>query len=254
MFIKSTLLSLKKIVAPRLSPFGFEYSGKLDSISWVFERHTGDTTHFVIFEKIGSNPNCMRFMLRTSVSREIIMHHRLANELDPFGLMYTDDTSFHAALETLINVIIDRGGLDWLAIMSRPDVIPSKEIYAKFMDQIELRQSTFIKFHNLTYNDSYFMDKLENVIRTYSNNGIKEPDWEFIMDAAVAMGEYIRMCFGGEWKITGKYQRPSLCNIGGLENKKLNCLALVSCYWARPDYEPDSIKKIFYRIHKSIVK
>lgn len=37
-FIISTLLGLKIIVVPRLSPFGFEYTGKLDSISWVFER------------------------------------------------------------------------------------------------------------------------------------------------------------------------------------------------------------------------
>lgn len=51
-----------------------------------------------------------------------------------FGLVYEDEASFYAALETLTDVIIERG-IDWLIIMSRPDVLPSKETYTCFMER-----------------------------------------------------------------------------------------------------------------------
>lgn len=247
----STLLGLKKIVAPRLSKYGFEYSGKRHSISWVFSRKVGDVTQFVAFEKIDANPDTMRFTLSTSVSRETIKHYHLVKEFSPFGLVYEDEASFYAALETLTDVIIERG-IDWLTIMSRPDVLPSKETYNCFMERLENRHSAFIQSNNLKYSDSNFIETLEQIIRSNSNDGAQEPNWDFIVDAAIVLGEYVRLCYGGEWALSGAHQRPYLIKIGGEDNVEMNSLEVISKYWGRPSYVPYSIMSRFHRIQRKI--
>lgn len=251
MFVISSLLGLKKIVALRLSKYGFEYAGKRDSISWIFTREVEDVSQFVAFEKIGANPNSMRFTLSTSVSRETIKHYHLAKELSPFGLVYEDEDSYYAALESLTDVIIE-SGIDWLTKMSKPDVLPSNEIYERFMDSLVSRQSAFIEINNMDYNDSDFIEKVEHIVRQYSANGAKEPNWEFIMDVAITLGEYVRMCFGGEWGLFGAHQRPYLTQIGGKENIKWSPLVHTAQYWGRPYYEPYSIKNNILGLQKRI--
>ncbi len=118
----STLLGLKKVIAPLIYEFGFEYTGKLDSISWTFSRNFEEAIQYITFEKIGANPDCMRFKLNTSVSKEVLYHNQLDKNLDLLCMAYSDEGSFHKVLETFAGVITSRG-IEWLNIMSRPRCI-----------------------------------------------------------------------------------------------------------------------------------
>lgn len=110
----STLSVLKKVVLPTLHEYGFEYSGKKDSVSWVFTRKVGEISQYVSFEKTGSNPNRIRFVLSTSVSLETMYTKDLAKGV-PDSFVYDDDVSFNSVLETLKNIIISKG-IDWLKV------------------------------------------------------------------------------------------------------------------------------------------
>ncbi|OME72032.1 hypothetical protein BK120_33070 [Paenibacillus sp. FSL A5-0031] len=165
---------------------------------------------------------------------------------------YSDENSYFAVLEALTDVILNRGGMEWLNIMSKADVNPDEGNYLKLKDELEIRKFNFIELYNLNYQDLDFIDNLEHNIRVFSVDGAKEPDWDFIINAAIALGEYIIIRVGGEWLFSEQDERLYLSHIGGLENEQMNCLLLVSRYWSKPEYNPYSIKKVFLRIQGNL--
>ncbi|QHW34642.1 hypothetical protein GZH47_30185 [Paenibacillus rhizovicinus] len=244
----STLLALNKIIAPRISGLGFEYAGKPDSISWVFSRSYKEATQYITFEKIGANPDCIRFNLTTSVSREKLSHYQLDMELDPVGVVYSNQESLYKVLEVFAYNIIN-GGIDWLNIMSKPDVSPSKELYAAFAESLNCRTFT-IPEH--IYSSDDFIEQLQMSIQERSCDGTAPLDWEFIMNAAFELGEAIRRRFTGEWLLFESTPCPFVMNIAGKSDLKINPLWVISNYWGKPQYIPYSIVGRFNRISRKM--
>ncbi|TFE19412.1 hypothetical protein [Cohnella luojiensis] len=231
---------MKKIVLPKLDMFGFEYSGKRDSVSWAFTRKVGEVLQSVCFEKIGSNPNRIRFLLSTSVSLETMYTKDLAKDI-PDTLEYSDDDTFYSVLEILTGIIINKG-LDWLNVMSKPDVFPSKEIYREFWTEILSRQS--VGANKYDFGDPNIIKLIESNIHQSSNEGTKEPDWKIIMNESYELGEYIRLTFGGRWSLDGPNQLPFIVDIAGIKSIKSNPIFFVSRFWGKPDYGPYSLTEM----------
>lgn len=80
------------------------------------------------------------------------------------------------------------------------------------------------------------------MIREYSSEGTKEPDWEVIMNESFTLGEYIRINFGGQWSLDGPHELPFIIDISSIKNVKANPLFFVSRFWGKPYYEPYSLK------------
>ncbi|WP_435171370.1 hypothetical protein [Paenibacillus glycanilyticus] len=226
----STLLGLKKVIAPKLLEEGFSYAGKLDSISWVFSRDYNGVTQSFIFEKIYSNPDTMRLQLRTSANRDTLGHHELNNNLDPLGLSYEDKEGYEQILHSFLKVIPQ--GIDWLNLFSIPDVLPTKEHYSMLESLIDTKRA--ISQDRLQSNQ--FLNNIEKMITEKSNEGTMPPDWDAITEISLQLGESIRTLFGGEWTVDTNFQRPMVMNIGGVLNNKINPLYLVSRYWGKPGY------------------
>ncbi|XEC95226.1 hypothetical protein AB6A23_01190 [Paenibacillus tarimensis] len=239
----STLKAINKVVTPKLSELGFLYSGKRDPISWGYSRIYKDAEQHIYFEKISSNPNRIRFVLGTSVSLETASYKRFAKELPPLGMEYTDEASLCEALNILTEIIIKQG-LSWLDVMSTPDVRPSAEMNALFMNTLAGRAERFIQAYNLNYSQPNFVELLQDIVREQSLNGEKEADWEFIMDASAALGEYIRNNLGGEWADYMVHKMPGIVNIGEKQNIRANPIFWISRYWGRPYYDPYELRKM----------
>lgn len=245
----STLTALRKVVIPKLSESGFQYYGKLDSISWAFTRGFESAVQFITFEKIGANPDIIRFKLSTSTSKEEIYHYQLNKELNSLGLAYSDEESLHKALEVFTETII-KTGIEWLNVMSTPDVSPAKEHYMLLVEKLNTESKDTYELSYSNGNDKIVV--LEERLRHASNNGKDSPNWESIIEDALNLGEIIRTHIGGEWSLTGTHQLPFVINIGGKSDLKLNPLLVVSRYWGRPHYSPYSIMEWFTRISNQL--
>lgn len=244
----STLQGLNKIVAPVLGEYGYKYSGKRDPISWVFEKKIDLVSRFIIFEKIRANPDQIRVLLHTSVCLERVHLNQLDRNLNHMGIVYQNKEEFYSTLTLLLDIIIKQG-LDWLEIMSKPDVFPDLSVCRLFMERLSIN-SNELNSPIITENDD--IADFESQIRLMSAEGHNEPDWAFIIDFSIQFGEFIRTKFGGEWAVRGEQEYPFLIEVGSNRRRKICPLIQVAQYWGKPYYLPYSLKRIILSLENQL--
>jgi hypothetical protein len=217
----------------KLKKLDFEYTGKRSSDVWVFSRKSGDAVQYICFEKFNA-PTRLRVQLHTSICLERRYLHDLSNAVDFAGVRYDDQNSLNLAIEILTDIIVDKG-IDWLNIMSVADIVPSHESFHDFKDKLNLSSYHFSEISSLDINDSNFLNQLQELVLQRSQNGDKQPDWDFIVEGAIKLSHYIQRRFGGEWSFDDK-EHYVLTQVGGKQKVTYNPLLAVSKYWGKPFY------------------
>ncbi|MFC4775748.1 hypothetical protein ACFO9Q_03020 [Paenibacillus sp. GCM10023252] len=246
-------LNIKKIVLPLVVNLNFTYIGKRDSVSWILSRtHTGGAIQYLCFEKIASSPSCLRMVLSTTVTKEVCYHYQLDSTIDPFGISYEDQSSLNRALKQLTHLFLSKG-LEWLALMSSPDVLLERNHYEQFWIAV---QAGWLDENEFPVSRSLIDDikKIEERVVYYSREAKGVVDYNRIQEYAIIFSFVVKHYFGGKWELEKNFSLPLLVEIGQLKELKINPLAMVAKLWSKPAYPPYSLITWVERAKKQLKK
>jgi hypothetical protein len=226
---------IKKVAGPVLANYNFVLEGKQGSARIAFSKKRNDETQFIVFQK-SNFQHALRIEFSTSIKPIPMLGHRLAaKDINKFWWEYndSDNDSKCMVINDLLTIAINNG-IDYLEIMSIPELEPTEEMAKSLMDNTVKKSVDFANKFGLDFDSIYdSLVKIQNLIVNNTQTSYAE-NKDFFIDAAAYVGELISKHYGGIWKWNMEYKQCDLAKIGGKDLYE-NILSWITNYWNKPN-------------------
>lgn len=225
---------LKKILAPALKENGYEFVGKESSVSWKFIKDD-EYQKIIAFQKSQLEKNSFKVTLATKkIPKKPPVNLHWFNQENGSKVWWEyDDSSVETVLSNVRELIFEFG-IPYLEAVVKPDLEPSVSLHNTLIEKAGILAGEFNRTMGLSVENPDYV----KVIRDQLLEQMKKcnsPDWDYILMASAAVGEYIIKQHGGKWGWSEYYQGISvISNIGEMDVEN-SPLLLVSHFWGKPD-------------------
>lgn len=237
---------IKKLIGPSLKEKGFEFIGKVSAVSWKFVKED-ESQKIIHFQKSNIVKNAFKVNLETNqLPKKAPLNLSCFVEGQEYWWEY-DESTLENILFKVLEVIIDKG-IPYLDEIAIPDLDPPSTMHFTLIENAETLAKQFITENNLSNDQPDYIAVIrEKLLERIESN--HNPDWDLILKASAAIGEYLIKHYDGEWGWAHTVQGVSVIkNIGGMENE-IPPLIWVSRFWGKPYvYGYD-----FYKKYKSLI-
>lgn len=232
MNIKRALL---KVAANRLEEHGFSYSGKPDSLLWVFTKTVDQVEQYITIHKSRfSNKISLSFSTTLKPFNYIYWNKLVEGKESNVNIwcLYEDDQSLLQLIEEFVDIAIMYGLIE-LNILSIPDLKPSSELQLELLKSPQKRAQRFSERYSLDFGDEDIISKLEKLLLEIKEQ-VGMVEWDIILDASAFLGEFVRTKYSSEWGLNKAAKTPMVAVItpGGMVLS--NPLTEVALFWGNP--------------------
>lgn len=249
-------MQLAKSIREMMVSLGFQYYDEGLPNLWNFYRQERGVKQIVSFLKSNHVTNAFSVDLYTSVNRiPKSLKKFIPEEENDQWWTYQDNHSLKLLLDR-IKGIISKEGLNYLNIMSRPNLEIPLEIAEYFRDNKLNLALTLIQTLGLKDGFAPF-DVLEGLLTEPPKNTM-EVNWPIIMSVGAYLGELLIQQFNGEWKWNIKSKQSIVEVTVGRQKILTSPLHWAVCFWDKPQnkfyklsYQYDQVNHqyLLYRTH-----
>lgn len=231
--IKKTSIGalLKKHVASRLEPLGFEYQGSVAPNTWQFKK-CAKYDQLIHFEK-SNFVQGIRFDLSTSKSIEPRVYDRALRAFDDISMWseYQNEQELETALTELTDLLIDKG-LKVLSLLGEDEIRPTGQMHLDLYDNSLSYAQKFINQHpHIEGLDP--IDSLEEIQALLKSLNSYPECTGVLMSISAYLGEMLKNRFNWRWEWFPKFSFTVV--IGDNLAYAVQPLKWVMEYWNKPD-------------------
>ncbi|HWI65117.1 MAG TPA: hypothetical protein VNT75_25085 [Symbiobacteriaceae bacterium] len=222
---------VRKVVTPRLAPYGFSYSGMPEKSSWQFSREENGIRLDIVFVKSHHVEHAIRVEFRSS--EELVgleAYHLMGGSRPEDGWWhYTGDT-LASTLDELADIAV-RYGLPYLATLSRPVLMPPPDVARTLVTNPAGFAMEFCKASRIESVSADLLDQVDKYVLQAAWEETSK-NWDLMLGVAAYFGEALRGALGGEWSWHEGFKAPVLADVGG-KVQRVYPLLSVARFWAR---------------------
>lgn len=224
---------IKKIIAPSLKENGYEYLGNVGSGLWAFVKKKEHQKQ-ITFQKSQIVRNAFAVILE--INQKPMMNPPVnlikfdKEQTNTYWWEYKEDT-IESILLYVTKLIIDCG-IPYLDEVSTPDLEPLDSLFSPLVENAEKLAIEFNTEIGISEIQSGYVETVRDKLleRIKSCNS---PNWDLILKASAAIGEYIIKQHGGKWDWLENSNISGVFNIGE-KNMAVSPIMWVSHFWGKP--------------------
>ncbi len=247
--------NIKNNFIPLLEKQGYQYTGKIASFRWEFSKK--DVYEKIIaFEKSDITKNSLKVLLEidgipTVNPVNLLVFEKNSTE-DKYMWEYREE-SLEVIMEDIKRLLLEFG-LPYLEAAEKPDLVPPSSLNEEVISNASSLTNDFHEEISFSGDYSKYVSLIkEKTLERINKNS--NPDWDFILQASAALGEYVIENHGGNWDYSKSRFGNGMAvvaNVNGTPIHEFPPLKIVTNFWGKPNVYGYDICDKFHRFMRVV--